>query len=242
MLREMEALAPRVRRHEPESREDRGRRPDRAVLGGSGQPLDEIGERRTRHGEEPGGATAELPGREIAKPHTCAQVGGQMRAIEVQGECRPGAPPLPALNAGAIKRAAIEGVEAHQPVADRVGDADEGHDIQEASDPGVRMQARRRRRRWQRAILRFVLREMTGRVGGVLRIHLQQELTFARHQLRDDAHGEKHQLSLFAGAAAPRAKHRNRRVSTHSAQARQGPCRRRCVAARSWRTSSPKIS
>src|SRR6202020_3387763 len=80
---------------------------------------------------------------EITEPHAGHEIRGQMRAVEVQGERRPGAPPLARLYARRIQFADVECVQPHHAVRQRPGDAEQHRRVGGAADPGVRIETRR---------------------------------------------------------------------------------------------------
>ena len=68
------------------------------MLGWSEQSLEQIGERRRGHGQEPGGADTHLPAGEITEPESSGEIGGEVGRVQVERQCGPGAPPLARLH------------------------------------------------------------------------------------------------------------------------------------------------
>jgi hypothetical protein len=143
-------------------------------------------------------ATADLGRREITEPDAGRDVGRQVRAVQVQRQGGPRAPPLPVLHASGIEGADIEGVEPPQAVRDHESDGHERYDVDDAADPGERIRRRRRRPRGRRAALQLVLCQLHRRALGLGPVDLEQELQSIKGDGARDADGGKHERALIA--------------------------------------------
>ena len=82
---------------------------------------------------------------EIADRSACAEIHHQVHDVQMQRQRSERTPPLPALHLPGIQRAAHEGVRAPPALNDRERDQHQHGNVERAAEPGVRMDARRRR-------------------------------------------------------------------------------------------------
>src|ERR1017187_9483491 len=108
----MKARTPRVGGQQSKGGKHGRRGADGSMRGRTEQRFDQIGQRRAADDEQPGDAIADLALSQVTEPDASNKIRQQMRAVQMQRERRPGAPPLSALNKPRVELAELKGIEA----------------------------------------------------------------------------------------------------------------------------------
>ena len=190
------------------------------MLGWSEQRFEEVSDGGSGHRDEPGSAAAHLARSEVSEPGSCAEIGSEVRGIQMQCERGPRAPPFARLHPRGIELPEIEGIEPHEPVGERPGDADEHQDIRRAADPGIAVHPWWGRQWRGRPILGVVLQQVPRSVARIVRRHLQQKLAVDGADERLDADRGEHQQPLVALAPVHGAVHSDQIVLEHGLRLR----------------------
>ncbi|MEJ0006410.1 MAG: hypothetical protein WDM77_08620 [Steroidobacteraceae bacterium] len=111
------------------------------VLGGE-QRLDPIGGSCAQHHQRPGRTGSQQPSGQIPEPGPGADIGGNVRRIQVQGQRRPGPPPLAVAHQPGIEFPGIERIQPTPARADHFRHAQQHQHIDDAAEPGMLVEGR----------------------------------------------------------------------------------------------------
>src|SRR5882757_7939198 len=146
------------------------------MFGGPEVGFDPVRQACTQHDEQPSVAYSHQARRKIAEPDARSSIGCEMRTVQVQGQGRPHAPPLPLLYELRVELAYVESIESPQAIGNRECNTDDDQRVAQTAHPGIGMKFRRRRR-WRGLVesLQLVLPQMLARSCRVRGIDQQNE-------------------------------------------------------------------
>lgn len=201
-LWQLVTLPPGIGRHQTQRGEHSRGSADGSVVRRAEDAFAQVSERGAGDDEEPRATYSDLARGQITKPNAGTQVGGEVGAVDVQCECGPRAPPLPAPQARRVQVSGIERIEPHEAGGDEVGNTHQTEHVRQGTDPGVGIQTRRWGRRRPRTIFGFILAQVRQGLGSIRLAYPENEAGPRVSHRALDPNGGQHEGALVARAPA----------------------------------------